>query len=239
MKKVIPLFLVLAGIVPLACENGESPSPSVIELTYGFESNEEEWTGGFCDLPEDGLEIYDLDISYAPLPEETRVSENSIRIQGHNRSDDLFMFLKKYLTGLEPLTAYRITFEIELASQYPKNSAGIGGSPGGAVFLKAGATTQEPITEVLEVSGRPYLQMNIDKGNQSQDGTDMYNIGTIGIEGEEFEYELITRSNDDRPLQVSTDSDGDLWLIVGTDSGFEGLTVLFYNKIRIRLAPII
>jgi hypothetical protein len=106
------------------------------------------------------------------------------------------------------------------------------------VFLKAGATTQEPETEVQEEASADYLRMNIDKGNQSQDGTHMYNIGTIGIEGDEFVYELTTRGNEGRPLEVSTDTDGALWLIVGTDSGFEGLTVLYYNAIKVNLEKI-
>ncbi len=31
-------------------------------------------------------------------------------------------------------------------------------------------------------------------------------------------------TNSYAPLQVSSDADGKIWLIVGTDSGFEGLT---------------
>lgn len=234
MKRKFKLILWMAPLL-LACKNEEDAAPRQVEYVYEFEQHKEGWEGGFSDLPEEGHDIYELEVNYAPLPPETNAPEYAIKIQGHNRSDDLFMFLKKYIGGLEPTRRYRVIFEIELASKYPEKSIGIGGSPGGSVFLKAGATDYEPMPEVKVVAGRNYLQMNLDKGNQSQDGADMYNLGTVGIAGESFHYQLITRGNENRPLEVTSDINGGLWLIVGTDSGFEGLTELFYNRIKVRL----
>ena len=51
------------------------------------------------------------------------------------------------------------------------------------------------------------------------------------------EYRLKTLDNANRPLNVATDSEGRLWLIVGTDSGFEGLTRLYYARISYTLTP--
>ncbi|HLU90258.1 MAG TPA: hypothetical protein VKZ51_10535 [Cyclobacteriaceae bacterium] len=238
MKKPswIYLYLLVSVTGMFACQSeDETPTPDIVELSFDFEENEEGWVAGFADLPEEGHESYELEVSHSPLPEETGVEENSIRIQGHNRSDDLFMFLKRQLTGLPPSTTYQVYFDIEMASQYPQSSPGIGGSPGGSVFLKVGATAEEPVPVLQDDEGARYLRMNIDKGNQIEEGSDMINIGTVGIEGEEYQYELIQRSNSNRPFSVTTGSDGSLWLIIGTDSGFEGLTVLYYNSIQVRL----
>lgn len=219
-----------------SCKSEDNePTPDIIELNYDFEENDEGWIGGFADLPEEGQDIYELEIGPSPIPEETNATGNSIRVQGHNRSDDLFMFLKKQITGLSPSTTYQVIFEIEIASQYPETAPGIGGSPGGSVFLKAGATVEEPLPVAEDQEGLSYLRMNIDKGNQSQEGADMINLGTVGIDGDEYKYELIQKSNGDRRFSVTTDPEGNLWLIIGTDSGFEGLTVLFYNHIKVRL----
>ena len=49
------------------------------------------------------------------------------------------------------------------------------------------------------------------------------------------EYRVKTLDNDERPLTVETDGEGRFWLIVGTDSGFEGLTTLYYARITYRL----
>ncbi|MEO0332641.1 MAG: hypothetical protein AAF223_13330 [Bacteroidota bacterium] len=63
-------------------------------------------------------------------------------------------------------------------------------------------------------------------------------LGTIGTEREDFEYELISRDNwGEEPIVVRTDDEGACWLIVGTDSGFEGTTTLYYNRISVFIAP--
>lgn len=225
------LLLVASGCVQEAPQSG--PAEKVISDTFELGMNG--WEGGFADMPVDAPDRFDLEVSLDDLPEETGESGQAIRIQGQNGSDDLFMFLKKEVTGLDPVAAYEVVFKIKLASSYPESSVGIGGSPGGSVFLKAGAVNREPMPETVEEGSASYHRMNIDKGNQSQDGEDMYGLGTIGIEGDDFVYEIISRDNVSRPQEVHADGDGNLWLIVGTDSGFEGKTVLYYQKIEVIL----
>ncbi|WP_154858238.1 hypothetical protein [Cyclobacterium xiamenense] len=233
---VRPLAACLILLAVVSCV-GEDPDPGVEArvIADNFEAGMQGWEGGFADLPVDGLDSYELDVALDKLPEETGKTDPAIRIQGHNRSDDLFMFLKKEISGLDPGASYRAVFELRLASSYPENSIGIGGSPGGSVFLKAGAVNQEPMPEPVEEASTTYYRMNINKGNQSQDGEDMYGLGTIGIAGDAFVYEIIQRDNRNRPQEVLADSEGKLWLIVGTDSGFEGKTVLYYQEIKVTL----
>jgi hypothetical protein len=38
-----------------------------------------------------------------------------------------------------------------------------------------------------------------------------------------------------RDFEVTADEDGVLWFIAGTDSGFEGLTTLYYDTITVVL----
>ena len=231
-----PLAACLILLAVFGCV-GEDPDAGLAERVVSdtFETGMQGWSGGFADLPVDGLDSYELDVTLDKLPEETGKTDPAIRIQGHNRSDDLFMFLKKEISGLEPEARYHVVFELQLASSYPENSVGIGGSPGGSVFLKAGAVPREPMPVPVEEASTTYHRMNIDKGNQSQDGEDMYGLGTIGIAGDAFVYEIIQRDNRNRPQEVLADAEGKLWLIVGTDSGFEGLTALYYQEIKVTL----
>ena len=228
------MIMVLAWVF-LACQEDEKFEKPAIELVFNFTEGMNGWEGGFADLPIEGHDIFELDIRLEELPTETGFTDQAILIEGHNRSDDLFMFLKRKVEELKPLTTYEVVFDIELASKYPEISVGIGGSPGGSVFLKAGATSLEPEPIEVEEASRTYYRMNIDNGNQSQDGADMMGIGTIGIDGEEFSYELIKRGNQGNPFLVTTDTEGGLWLIVGTDSGFEGKTTLYYKEIKVIL----
>jgi hypothetical protein len=146
------------------------------------------------------------------------------------------MFLKVQADGLKPNTTYQAEFTIELASNVPEGLMGIGGSPGESVFVKAGATTNEP--EVIsDVQG--WLRMNIDKGNQASEGEDMINLGTIAnpnIDLDTFtgeEYALMTLNSKGRSFEVLSDDQGKVWLIAGTDSGFEGPTKVYYDRISI------
>jgi hypothetical protein len=113
---------------------------------------------------------------------------------------------------------------------------GIGGSPGESVYVKAGAVNFEP--EVIEDTAG-WLRMNIDKGNQASEGEDMINLGTLAnpnIDLDTFtgeEYALMTLDNQDYPFSMTSDAQGSAWVIVGTDSGFEGLTKVYYDLIEI------
>jgi hypothetical protein len=84
-----------------------------------------------------------------------------------------------------------------------------------------------------------WLRMNIDKGNQASEGEDMINLGTLAnpnIDLDTFtgeEYALMTLDSQGREFSVTTDSQGGIWLIAGTDSGFEGPTTVYYDTINI------
>jgi hypothetical protein len=233
---MIPYFLWLFTFV--ACEGEDIEETIVRNLVYTFETDgmdpddETEWQGGFADYPVGEEDFFELRFVEDVLPEPLDQGRRGLLLAGSNRSDDLFMFIKKEVTDLQPLTRYAINFDIRLASDAPEESVGIGGSPGASVYLKAGATTIEPVPESVD----GYWQMNIDKGNQSQGGEDMRVIGNVGTDQEKFEYTLIERSTD-QPILAETGADGNLWVIIGTDSGFEGKTTLYYDRIAIELTP--
>ena len=207
------------------------------QFSYTFEEDEHGWATGFADLPADYDEsIYELDSGWGALP--TGLEGNAIYLSGHNRSDDLFMFLKKRVEDFKPDTTYQILFSIDLASNTPEGMMGIGGSPGESVYVKAGAVEFEP--EVIEESDG-WLRMNIDKGNQASEGDDMINLGTLAnpnIDIDTFtgdEYAIMTLDNQNHHFEVLSDPNGVMWFIIGTDSGFEGPTRVYYDKITVSL----
>jgi hypothetical protein len=217
--RVILLFLITTI---LACP--------VQGQTYAFDfaDGPEGWTGDFADYFIGEEEFFELEFSWEALPEPLDTTQRALKLAGSNRSDDLFMFLKRRIEGLEPFSRYEVSFYLEMASNVPTNAIGIGGPPGEAVVIKVGATTVEP--QKIEGDNNLY-RMNIDKGNQSQPGRDMDTIGHIGVTDTTFEYTLIERSTGFRALVLETDSTGTAWVCVGTDSGFEGKTTLYYNRI--------
>jgi hypothetical protein len=231
MKNILIGFCLLSIVFSFStCKDDEDQE--LMSFTYDFEESPEGWTADFSDYPVDwdpvGLEFV---FEHTDLPQETNRQGKSLMLSGRNISDDMFMFIKKQITGLKPNHVYQVRVRVQLASQYPETSVGIGGSPGGSVYLKAGGSTIEP--ESVEENG--YILLNIDKGNQATGGTDVVLIGTVGIPGNEFVYTIVERDNFQQPVGVRTDGNGSLWIVVGTDSGFEGTSTLFYDEIEVRL----
>ena len=208
-----------------------TPQP-VAEFDFSFENGADGWTVGFADLPVDyDQSIYELDSDHRALPD--GLEGSGIYIQGHNRSDDLFMYLKRQVDGLQPSVVYTVSASVDLATNVPLASFGIGGSPGSSVYVKAGASTVEP---VAATGSNNYLRMNIDKGNQSQGGSAMQVIGDVANPDViDNEYRIKKLDSGPQFLSVETDSEGRAWLIVGTDSGFEGLTRIYYDQISFTL----
>ncbi len=228
----VGLWLGLAVLALILIEgSARTASAQSIEGTqfaFRFANDDEGWKTGFADLPADfDQELYELDSGFRPLPE--GLEGNGMYLQGHNRSDDLFMFLKRQVTGLQANAAHDVAISLEIAANVPAASFGIGGSPGESVYVKAGASTVEPMV-AEDDSG--WLRMNIDKGNQASEGESTINLGNVAnpeVAGDE--YKLKTLDNEGRPLEVTTDDQGQVWMIVGTDSGFEGLSAFYYSRI--------
>jgi hypothetical protein len=241
MQATLLSLMLLASLA--ACSKPQ-PEPERISLDYDFSADDHGWTGDFTDLPIDyAPDIYELEFAHrerpSSLPEADREGM-SLMLSGHNRSDDLFMYIKKQLTtahGIEPNTTYWLRFTVEFATDAPAGAVGIGGPPGEAVWVKVGAADTEPIPVAEEGSPHPNWILNVDKGNQNNDGESALRIGDVAkVQNEEFDvYELKTLTNNEQPLKAVSDADGSLWIFVGTDSGFEGRTTLYYTRISVEL----
>ena len=227
MKKIKLLFT----IVTIAF----TTSINAQTYTYDFISGYDGWTGDFADYPPADSILYQLEYTRTTLPAPLNTSKYALKIAGSNRSDDLFMFIKRKITGLIPNTTYQLQVQVDFASNVPTNSVGIGGAPGEAVRMKVGATIAEPNKTII---GSDY-RMNIDKGNQSIPGVDMDTIGHIGVSDTTTKFTLINRNNTARLFTITTDSNGEVWVCIGTDSGFEGRTTLYYNKITLTFTNIL
>lgn len=209
------------------------------EYDYVFYFKEPEaslWTADFADLPVGEEDSYALEFGPSQVPKETGYEKPAYKLSGHNYSDDLFLFLARKIDGLQPNTSYTLLFNVELASNAPRNSVGIGGSPGASVYLKAGAVSYPPQREAWPLNGTSYWQVNFDKGNQSEGGSNMQVLGHAGTDRNDFTYTLIERSSN-QPLLVTSNDTGELWVLLGFDSGFEGKTTLYFTRLRLKLSP--
>jgi hypothetical protein len=218
----------------------------VVLVEDDFADGMEGWTASYTDYTDAVADGINFVSELRARPDDLSSTGTAFFIGGRNVSDDLFMFFRKELgpsDGIEPNTAYEVRWSrLALASNVPSGCFGIGGSPGESVYVKAGASAEEP-RRVRDADGTGYV-LSVDKGNQASEGTDALNVGTIGTSVDCNEVP----SPDEAPwerleftgtlgMPVTSNADGTLWVFMGTDSGFEGRTELFYLDLRVELVP--
>ncbi|OBZ11757.1 hypothetical protein A8L34_15575 [Bacillus sp. FJAT-27264] len=205
--------------------------PATRMVSYSFNKDNEGWKGGFADLPVNyDKSIYELEHVRALLPvAEKNPTNYALKLQGHNRSDDLFMYLSRNVDGFVPNTTYEVKLQFGMYTDQAGGMAGIGGAPGESVIVKTGILDKEPLA--IPTPGKDSMyRMNVDKGNQSVGGKDVKVLGNItkpdsakeGFQRVDFSYSATVKSN----------AKGQLYLLIGVDSGFEGLTTLYFDDIK-------
>ncbi len=194
-------------------------------LTFDFSTGYEGWTGDFADYPVMDSVFHELEFARDHLPLPLDTNKYALKIAGNNHSDDLFMFIKRKISGLLPNTNYQFLACLNIASNAPTNAVGVGGSPD-AVFIKVGVSMIEP----LKIDSGVFYRMNI--GHNSGDNN-MADIGNIGVSDTTTVFTLINRNNTDNLLTLTTDDNGEVWVWIGTDSGYEAKTTLYYSSISL------
>lgn len=229
MRQLITGFTyIFIGLLIFSGCKKDSKDDDQLRLVSDFTDDKDGWQAGFAEYNGDHEEIYELEEELAMLPAPLDETKQAYRISGMNRSDDLFMYLTRKVDGLQPNTTYRASFTLEIASDAISDGVGAGGAPGEAVGVGIGLTDVEPVSEPDEDN---FYRMNIDKIQQCcTDGEDMIVIGDVANGTSDPVYTLIERSGE---FAATTDDQGQLWVIVGTDSGFEGKTDLYYSTIQV------
>lgn len=232
MKVRYRFFMVFSAMLAFSCMDDSQEGIFLSSMTFDFSEELHGWEHGFSDYPAGESDSINQELKYSYPAVPPGLSEKkAIMLSGKNQSGRLFMFLKKKLTGLRPDAYYTLTFNVEFASNAVKGSAGTNTNPGENVLVKVGAARIEPKSVIRGGN----FEMNIDKGDQNQAGEDMIPIGDIASVKDNDEYVLVTRSNVSNYnslFEVQSNSDGELWIIVGTDSKFVGTTTLYYTKIN-------
>lgn len=229
-------FALLATLAAVAAAqagcSGSAGPPDGTRLDFDFRSDPSGWEADFTDFPagRDDDVGFEAGIRELPAPLEGR----ALFHRGTNISDDLFMYFKHRVPGLEPGARYRASFRVEIASDRGQDCV-IGG---GNIYVKAGASGTEPVRVVDE---RGSVRLSVDKGNQRNSGENALLLGDIrnghpGC-GDEVPYatEELTR---EETITVSADDSGGLWLFFGSESAFEISHELFFTELRVTLREV-
>jgi hypothetical protein len=225
------ILIIWVGVLLAACGVVGEPDVADSGLTlrsylFDFSTGQNEWEADFADYPVDSAKgaQYQLSATYTARPDNLGTGVSAMMLTGNNQGEKLFMYMKRKVTGLQPDVNYTVIFDIELASELP--AKGLGKD----VLLKAGATYSEPKTMI---DNGNYV-LNIDKGELNDRGEDMIPLGNIGTDGTK-DFQLITRSNGETPgpFIAKTNSKGEMWLLIGTETTFQGVTTVYYSRVNV------
>ena len=210
---LIGLLLFFSGCMSQMDDN----EPQVVDLltAFDFENGSQGWEGGISDYPLNYPDSAQYKVGNDILANSLSSDSKGLTISADNPSGELFYYFKRKVSDLEPNQNYRLDFEFLVYAQ-------VAGSGDGELFLKIGATNFVPEL-ITQTSGKAgdCIALNIDKGASNSDsGLDVVNIGSV----KEFTGntpEVISGNSFDFPIEVVADANGEVWLIIGVDSGIK------------------
>jgi len=227
LLKLVCIFLPLLN----SCTKEVEVKPT-IKHTFTFNNGNENWVSLFSDYPVGKETSYELEFTNTFLPVPLDQNIKALKITGNNHSDDLFSAVYHKFDNLQPNKTYSIVVSIDIASNALIGGAGIGGDPN--LSIGVGGVNYLP-ANIIDNSN--YYRPNFISKLQSGQSNEVFKvIGNIGVSSSfPTPYKIINRNNIDSPITVTTNSLGELWLMIATDSGYEGTTTLYYKSIDIKI----
>jgi hypothetical protein len=206
------------------CASSDDEGIQVFSATFRFSESQNAWSGAFADYKVSDSLASELYFGYENLPSNLATNQKSLMLSGKNVGENLKMFIKKKITGLSPNSEYTLVYDIIFASD-----AQVGVASGDSVQLIAAAFTHEPI--VKEVDG--YYRLTL--ANSGYNQNDLLQIGTIGNTSSQG-YDFVTAGNTTSAYPYilgRTNSNGEIWLYVGTNSYYKDLTTIYFSYINV------
>lgn len=240
--QVLTLFLLCSALI--GCGGGSSSSSEPVEpppyyppqtVSYTFDEDLQGFSVFSADYDTDHPYNDQIFIGLAATPEPFEY-RNSLKFKWNNYSDDMKGVIFKQFDGLEANKKYTVTFELDLVTYISYECGGIGGSPSEGVNAKGAILNYKPERIIVDGDYRANVQ-DSQKGNNEGDETVW--IGDIGLptttcvsDPADRIWEQKTIKNEQEFI-FTNDNQGEAWLYISLDSGFEGVTEVYYTDLRV------
>lgn len=210
-----------------ACKEDEVETDTVIESNFQQDLNG--WLGDYAlyqDANKDSVRfVSGRNRLVSPLD----TTNYGFKVEGRNDEDSLFLYAKKKVSGLNSSRTYLVYYSVDLSSSYPDTA----NSPGRMGSLKVGASVDEP--KVVQNTETKYNGIAIKKGLWSVDGKEMVILGNLSNTATTPGYKLIGYNNNAKPLEIKPNAQGEIWLCVGADTHYKGVTTVFFDRIKVTI----
>lgn len=232
--------LSLSGLLALtACGGGDvslnPPVPAPVTVTVDFNAGIDGWTTGTADYTGD---TRPTDVVFAARALPAPLTGKGFYLSSRNNSDDLLTYVKRQIGGLAPGVRYAVNFELRYVTDAATGCFGVGGSRGESVWMVAAASGSD--IQLVTDAGSGYQHLNIDRGNQAASGKQGKVLGTQGADNLNCAggvYAAQVRKSSEA-VEVQADKDGKIWVLLGTDSGFESTNAVYLQGAVISAKPL-
>lgn len=198
---------------------------------FDFGDDIQGWIGGFSGYPEGQEDSLQLFSGYAAFPDNLGLDEKTLTVSGKNPQMNLFYFVKRRIDSLIPNTAYQVYFETQFIVETRE-----GDPENGEVYVKFGAFSSEPEASAAIPEGanvdKSQVLINMDIGmTPESEGTYVRSLGALELP-RTGETKIFRASNKDRRIVVSTNSQGELWILIGFDSRANAHLAFYFQNIN-------
>lgn len=226
MKKYLTWAKLVFLLSLAACNSEERNNVDPVRTMISeFQTGIEGWTGDYALYNRADTTKVAFAMERDSLPSDIDSLRWSLRLAGTNVGDSLFLFLKKEIAGLNPGKTYQVSFDINLATNFPD----LPGAAGTMISLKAGASATEPV----KILSNGYYNLSLKKGLWNQDGAEMSVIGNLVNNSARAQYQIVNRNNGSKTVIVKPGSDGKIWVCIGEDIRYKGRAVIYYDRIKV------
>lgn len=228
MKKYLTWAKLVLLLGLYACNSDKRNDVDPIRtMNSEFETGTEGWIGDYALYSQSDTSKIAFVMEKDSLPSAIDSLKFSLRMEGTNVGDSIFLFMKKKIPGLNPEKTYKVSFDISIGTNYPD----LPNATGKNISLKAGASPNEPV----KVLANKYNNVSVKKGLWNVDGPEMAILGDVVNASGKAVYQLANRNSSSKDITVKPHTNGTIWLCVGEDTRFKGKTVLYYDHINVTI----
>lgn len=225
---------IMITLILFGCQNDyndeEITHNDTITFTYDFEDSMDGWMGGLSGIASETLA--DASINNASQGNDTLYNQpyEGIYLTCSSDKQNLFPYTTKKLSlddGLSPLTSYRVNMTFDI-SYSPNRSNTI---PINEIVINAGIVNVQPEVELIQRGDNNcfFIKPNNEFDNPS---TKLISLGKIDVRDKQDNSKKTTKTFE-QTFNAFTNSNGDLWIIIGIESDSKGTSSLLLDNINI------
>ena len=226
---IIGITMIMLSILMTGCNDSKSETNSdSLSFVYNFNNVSEGFTSNKADVP---IGYSDLEYEFLYNLEELEMKGNSnkaLSLEYNNKNEDMFVYVFKELNesdGIEPNMTYDVKMKFDIGTNLNKED-------GEKTFVKAGVIGRLPLPEEKTEN----IELNIDKGNGKEEGTDLKTLEGItkpNVDSKDYELKSYTLDT-----TVTSNSEGMVYAFVGVDSELSKKIKFYIDNVSLKFEKI-